>query len=40
MVKHYIATELLVNKEELGKLSEDEIVIEKVVILAAKMVVH
>lgn len=38
MVKHYFATEMLVNKEDLGKLSDDETIIIKIVILAAKIV--
>jgi len=40
IVKHYLATEFFVNKEDLGKLCEDEIIIVKISILLAKIVSH
>jgi hypothetical protein len=40
MVKHYIATEMLVNNEDLSKLAENELVVMKVVILIARIVTH
>ena len=40
MVKHYIATEMLVNNEELSKLAENEVIVMKVVILIARTVAH